>query len=47
MTADRKNNAEDATGLPLAPLAMPQQVLVRQRRRGLFSHPRLAWLSWR
>ncbi|KFB08938.1 hypothetical protein [Nitratireductor basaltis] len=47
MTADRKTRGDHALDLPVAPLAMPEQVLVRQRRRSIFSHPRLAWLAWR
>lgn len=33
------------SGLPAAPMAMPEQTLVRQRVRGLFLRPLIEWFA--
>ncbi len=43
----RVRRAVQESALPAAPMAMPEQVLTRQRVRGLLLRPLFQWLALR
>lgn len=41
----RSRHPVEESGLPAAPMAMPEQMLVRQRVRNLFLRPLIEWFA--